>query len=101
MLIMLSSCTGPETLNFQKFKCKKDKSAKGEKNSVTKFLDSLKVLNSLIKGCLSLFNYFVDMSPTLMSPFFAEKHGFFLQKHVFFDKKWTHMGGAHIYKMIK
>ena len=28
------------------------------------------------KGCLSLFSYFIDMSPTLMSPFFV--------------KKWTH-----------
>ena len=26
-----------------------------------------------IKGCLSLFNYIVDMSPTLMSPFFVKK----------------------------
>ena len=25
------------------------------------------------KGCLSLFNYFIDMSPILMSPFFVEK----------------------------
>ena len=49
MLIMLLSCTGPETLYFQKYKCKKDKSEKGEKkNSVTKFLDFLKGFNSLI-----------------------------------------------------
>ena len=46
MLIKLVSCTGPETLYFQKFECKKDKSAKGEKNSVTKLLDSLKGFNS-------------------------------------------------------
>ena len=29
--------------------------------------------DNTIKGCLSLFNYFIDMSPTLMSPFFVEK----------------------------
>jgi hypothetical protein len=27
----------------------------------------------IAKGCLSLFNYLIDMSPTLMSPFFFEK----------------------------
>jgi hypothetical protein len=48
MLIMLLSCTGPETLYFQKYKYKKDKGAKGQKNSVTKFLDSLNVFNSSI-----------------------------------------------------
>ena len=36
----------------------------------------------LTKGCLSLFNYFIDRRPTLMSPFFVEKT-------CFFDKKWT------------
>ena len=35
------------------------------------------------KGCLSLFNYFIDISPTLKSPLFAKKT-------CFFDKKWTH-----------
>jgi hypothetical protein len=29
------------------------------------------------KGCLSLFNYFIDMRPEVMSPFFV--------------KKWTHV----------
>ena len=52
---MLLSCTEPETLYFQKYKCKKDKSAKGEKNSVTKFLDSLKGFNSLISIPSSIF----------------------------------------------
>ena len=28
------------------------------------------------KGCLSLFNYFINMSPTLMCAFFVEKHVF-------------------------
>ena len=28
------------------------------------------------KGCLSLFNYFIDINPTLMSPFFVEKTWF-------------------------
>ena len=28
------------------------------------------------KGCLSLFNYFIDMSPTHMSPIFVEKTSF-------------------------
>ena len=60
MLIMLSSCTGPETLNFQKFKCKKDKSAKGEKNSVTKFLDSLKGFNNLISIHPTIFERFTN-----------------------------------------
>ena len=56
MLIMLLSCTGPETLYFQKYKCKKDKSEKGEKkNSVTKFLDFLKGFNSLISIPSSIF----------------------------------------------
>ena len=55
MLIKLVSCTGPETLYFQKFECKKDKSAKGEKNSVTKLLDSLKGFNSLISIPSSIF----------------------------------------------
>ena len=49
------------------------------------------------KGCLSLFNYFIDMSPTHMSPFFVEKTCLFPSKTYFFNKKWTHMGGAHIY----
>ena len=40
-----------------------------------------------LKGCFSLFNYFIDMSPTLMSPFFVEKHAFDGKKHVIFDKK--------------
>ena len=44
----------------------------------------------IIKGCLSLFNYFIDMSPTLMSPFFVEKTRFFPSKTCFFHKKWTH-----------
>ena len=43
------------------------------------------------KGCLFLFNCFIDISPMLMSPFFVKKkHVFFLQKHVFSTKKWTH-----------
>ena len=33
------------------------------------------------KGCLSLFNYFIDMSPTLMSPFFEEENHVFLTKN--------------------
>ena len=37
----------------------------------------------LTKGCLSLFDYFIDTSPTLMSPFFAKKHVFFLWAHVY------------------
>ena len=44
-----------------------------------------------IKGCLSLFNYFIDMSPTLMSQFFVEKTCFWnISKTCFFDKKLTH-----------
>ena len=41
----------------------------------------------LSKGCLSLLNYFIDMKPELMSPFFVKKTCFFLQKHVFFWQK--------------
>ena len=44
------------------------------------------------KGCLFLFNYFIDMRPTLMSPFFV--------KTCFFDKKWTHQRWAHVNKII-
>ena len=38
------------------------------------------------KGCLSLFNHFIDMSPTLMSPFFVEKTCFFPSKTCFSTK---------------
>ena len=44
------------------------------------------------KGCLSLFNYFLDMSPTLMSPFFVKKHGFFSIKNMFFRQKMDSLG---------
>ena len=54
-----------------------------------------------VKSCLSLSNYFIDMSPTNMTPFFVEKTCFWRKKTGFFDKKWTCMGGAHIYKIIK
>ena len=40
----------------------------------------------MTKGCLSLFNYSIDMSPMLMSPFFVEKHVFEGKKHVFSTK---------------
>ena len=36
------------------------------------------------KGCLSLFNYFTDMSPTQMSPYFVKKTWFSREKYVFF-----------------
>ena len=36
------------------------------------------------KGCLSLFNYFIDRSPTLMSPFFVKKNMFLKGKNTFF-----------------
>ena len=49
------------------------------------------VLNT--KGCLSLFNYFIDMSPTLMSTFYSKKPPFFLQKHVFSTKIWLNRVG--------
>ena len=52
------------------------------------------------KGCLALFDYFIDMSPTHES-IFLSKNMFLKEKDRFFDKKWTHMGGAHIYKIIK
>ena len=38
------------------------------------------------KGCLSLSDYFIDMSPMLMSPFFVEKTCFWREKHVFSTK---------------
>ena len=38
-----------------------------------------------IKGCLSLFNYYIEMSPM---HFLMKKHGFFPSKTCFFDKKW-------------
>ena len=31
-------------------------------------------VSAFIKDCLSLFNHFIDMSPTLMSQFFVKKH---------------------------
>ena len=45
------------------------------------------------KGCLFLFNYFIDRSLTLMSPFFCQKNMFFKEKPRFFDKKWTYWEG--------
>ena len=38
------------------------------------------------KGCLSLFNYFIDMSPTQMSQFFVEKTWFSRKKTCFLTK---------------
>ena len=55
----------------------------------------ISITKNPFKGCLSLFNYSIDMSPTLMSPFFVKKHVFEGKKHVFFNKKWT-----HTYKII-
>ena len=52
--------------------------------SVSKFTN---YIEKITKGCLFLFNYFIDMRPTLMSPFFVEKTR---KKTCFFDKKWTH-----------
>ena len=46
---------------------------------------SLKI-NLFSKGCLSLINCFIDMSPELMSPFFVKRHVFSLQKNVFLTK---------------
>ena len=49
--------------------------------SVTSWKSCVNSTNNIVnqtKGCLSLFNYFIDMSPTLMSPFFVEKTCFFL-----------------------
>ena len=62
-----------------------------------------KVVEAGTKGCLSLFNYFIDMSPTLLSPFFVEKTCFFLlQKHVFLTKNGLiYVGLMSIHKIIK
>ena len=38
------------------------------------------------KGCFSLFKYFIDMSPSHMSPFFVKKHVFEEKRQVFLDK---------------
>ena len=46
--------------------------------------------SEVVKGCLSLFSYFIDMKPKLMSPFFVEKTCVWRKKTCFFDKKWTH-----------
>ena len=40
-------------------------------------IDNFSKTKNCTKGCLSLFNYFIDMSPTLMSPFFVKKTCFF------------------------
>ena len=40
----------------------------------------------MTKGCLSLFNYFIDMRPEVMSPFFVKKNMFFPTKTRFFTK---------------
>ena len=52
-----------------------------------------KLISELVmhaKGCLSLFSYFIDMSPTLMSPFFVKKHVFEgkmgMDTRIFFQK---------------
>ena len=39
------------------------------------------------KGCLSLFNYFIDMRPEVMSPFFVKKKHVFSYKNMFFRQK--------------
>ena len=41
---------------------------------------------SRAKGCLSLFSYFIDRRPTLMSPFFVEKTCFSRKKAFFWQK---------------
>ena len=38
------------------------------------------------KGCLFLFNYFIDIRPTLVSLFFVKKKVFEGKKHVFWTK---------------
>ena len=40
------------------------------------FFYQKKWIKNVDKGCISLFNHFIDMSPTLMSPFFVKKHVF-------------------------
>ena len=42
-----------------------------------KYVFLVKYDDKIIKDCLSLFSYFIDMSPMLMSPFFVEKTCFF------------------------
>ena len=54
------------------------------------------IANENYKYCLKLFNYFIDMSLTLMSPFFVKKQVFEGKKPCFFNKKWT-----HVYKIIR
>ena len=55
----------------------------GNEAKVKILFDINPTLKSTTKGFLSLFNYFIEMSPTLMSPFLVEKT-------CFLGKKWTH-----------
>ena len=43
------------------------------------------------KGCLSLFNSFIDKNPTLMSPFIVKKH-VFEGKNNFFQQNMDSLG---------
>ena len=53
--------------------------------------------NPRFKGCLSLSNYSVDMSPMLMSPFLCQKNMFLKEKDRFFRQKVDSYGwGTHL-----
>jgi hypothetical protein len=45
-----------------------------------------KKIQFVSKGCLFLFNYFIDMSPKLIIQFLSKKHVFEGKKHVFSTK---------------
>ena len=53
----------------------------------TLWYEFLEPTRRVIKGCLSSSNYFIDMSPMLMSPFFCQKTCFFNLKTCFVNKK--------------
>ena len=58
-------------------------------------------MNPHIKGCLSLFNHFIDMRPEVMGPFFVKKkHVFFLEKHVFSTKNGLIISGLMSIKQL-
>ena len=62
--------------------------------SVTSWKSCVNSTNNIVnqtKGCLSLFNYFIDMiEPNVNESIFCQKNSFFPSKTCFFDKTWTH-----------
>ena len=51
-----------------------------KRNVIGKIVEPNYISQIIFKGCLSLFNYFIDMRPEIMSQFFCQKTMFFPTK---------------------